>query len=41
MILQLQNNITEQAAIKLAAEIQAFHISYEGENYLITGSGVK
>ena len=41
MILQLQNNITEQAAVKLAAEIQAFHITYEGENYLITGSGVK
>jgi 3-deoxy-7-phosphoheptulonate synthase len=41
MILQLQNTITEQAAEKLAAEIQAFHISYEGENYLITGSGVK
>ena len=41
MILQLQNNITEQAAVKLASEIQAFHISYEGENYLITGSGVK
>ena len=41
MILQLQNNITEQAAVKLAAEIQSFHITYEGENYLITGSGVK
>ncbi len=41
MIIQLQKNITQQEATQLATDIQAFHIVYEGENFLITGSGVK
>jgi len=41
MIIQLQKNITQENAVKIAAETKAFHISYEGYNYLITGSGVK
>ena len=41
MIIQLQKNITGLEAAQIASEIQAFHIVYEQENYLITGSGVK
>lgn len=41
MIIQLQKNITRLEAAQIASEIQAFHIVYEQENYLITGSGVK
>ena len=41
MIIQLQKNITQSDASQLATDIQAFHIVYEDENYLITGSGVK
>lgn len=41
MIIQLQKTTTPAQAAQLATEIQAFHIQYEGENYLITGSGVK
>lgn len=41
MIIQLQKNITGLEAAQIASEIQAFHIVYEQEDYLITGSGVK
>ncbi len=41
MIIQLQKNITQQEAVQLATDFQAFHIVYEEENYLIIGSGVK
>ena len=41
MIIQLLKNITNAEASQLATDIQAFHIVYEDENYLITGSGVK
>ena len=41
MILHLKNTISNQDAAKIAAEIKAFHVTSNGTNVLITGSGVK
>jgi len=41
MILHLKNTITKVEAAKLAVENNAFHISSQGKEVLITGSGVK
>ena len=41
MIIQLKDQITTEESVKIASEIQAFHIVYQNKNLLITGSGVK
>jgi len=41
MIIQLKDQITAEESVKIANEIQAFHIVYQNKNLLITGSGVK
>ncbi|MFM6934294.1 MAG: 3-deoxy-7-phosphoheptulonate synthase [Flavobacteriales bacterium] len=41
MIIELKSTISAQDGAIYAEKHKAFHISYEGKNYLITGSGVK
>lgn len=41
MIIQLKSSINQAQAAVLAEEIKAFHVVSEGQNILITGSGVK
>lgn len=41
MIIHLNNNISKEEASKLATSNNAFHISSQGKEVLITGSGVK
>jgi 3-deoxy-7-phosphoheptulonate synthase len=41
MILHLKNTVKAEEASKLAAENNAFHITFQGKQVLITGSGVK
>lgn len=41
MIIELKSNVSANECVSLAEKHKAFHITYEGKNYLITGSGVK
>src|SRR5574343_204278 len=41
MILHLKSSVSQQDAAALAEQIKAFHITSNGTNILITGSGVK
>lgn len=41
MIIELKSNVSANECASLALKHKAFHITYEGKNYLITGSGVK
>lgn len=41
MIIHLKNDISSSEVSKIASDIQAFAIYYQGKNVLITGSGLK
>ena len=41
MIIQLKNTVSSSEASQLAIDNKAFHIVSDGNNVLITGSGVK
>lgn len=41
MIIEIKSTVGAQECATFAEKHKAFHISYEGKNYLITGSGVK
>lgn len=41
MIIHLKKDVSQSEALKLAQQIQAFHLIYDGTQVLVTGAGVK